>query len=278
MPTARLRRWIVLLTLALVAYFLARGAVTLLAEALPAAPRARLASARSALPARGELELASLEHLAGLTSGLPAPPPPAARACAAPRRLIATVVDRGDEGRSFAAIASASGRTELLGPGASWGEMRLAQIDEGAVLIEEGGESCVLPLFDAAPSTPAAPPASPAVDGVRPIDEHTVEIDRALASRLASDPTPILGELRAIPHEAAGQIVGYRLYGIRAGSLTHAIGLRNGDTLRAVDGTVTTDLGAMLALAERLQRAVPEVIHLELERRGSPVTLELRIR
>lgn len=72
--------------------------------------------------------------------------------------------------------------------------------------------------------------------------------------------------------------MGYRLYGIRSGSLTHAIGLRSGDTVRAIDGTPANDVGALLELAERWRRGVPGSVRVELERRGERRTLELRMR
>ena len=65
--SARLRRWLILLALASTAYFLARGAVTLLFGALPAAPRWS-AHALASPAARAPLTLAALERLTGVST------------------------------------------------------------------------------------------------------------------------------------------------------------------------------------------------------------------
>jgi general secretion pathway protein C len=88
-------------------------------------------------------------------------------------------------------------------------------------------------------------------------------------------PTPITRNVRVVPEQQNGAIIGLRLFGIRPGSLLAAIGLKSGDRLESINGfNVATPEEALEAYA-RLRTA--ERLNVRLNRGGRPVELTLNI-
>jgi len=70
-------------------------------------------------------------------------------------------------------------------------------------------------------------------------------------------------------------VVGVRLRRVTDGTLLHSIGMRDGDTLRSINGFSLTDPQKALEAYGRLQSA--SNLKVEVTRDGKPTTIELNI-
>lgn len=188
----------------------------------------------------------------------PLPPGEGAPACDGSMRLVGVAVVHRDPRRAYAAIHTA-GEQWLAGPGSPVGEHTLVRVEpQSVVLAGPDGAWCELRLFDPRPAPIAQPPAvrpSPA-DAVRQVGAHAFELDRAAVMSAGRR-----SRVRPIPM-ADGSV---RLFGIRAGGPEHAAGLRNGDTIVAVDGQPASPDVALAAYARGM---AGQPVRLTIERRG----------
>lgn len=134
--------------------------------------------------------------------------------------------------------------------------------------------------------TPAA--AKPAVTGrrgpkqpgaeyaasVRKISDTSYEVEREVVQKLLSNPTQL--GVRAMPAQKNGEMIGVRLYGVRASSPLAAIGLKSGDTLQAINGHALNNGDNILVAYEKLENA--DNFSLSLTRRGKPVEMRYQLR
>lgn len=128
---------------------------------------------------------------------------------------------------------------------------------------------------DAGAATPAPTAADPFSDRVRKIDETTYEVDRSLVRELVGGSVGT-GGARVSPISKNGKLEGLRLFGVKAGSVAGALGLRNGDVLEAVNGTKIESANTLLTLYSQLEQL--NNVELAGTRRGKPLTLMLRLR
>jgi type II secretory pathway component PulC len=126
---------------------------------------------------------------------------------------------------------------------------------------------CLVGAWAAAAGTP------PAVADEAPIAASEVRCDAAgctlgpcVVNNLFTNPSPILSSARVVPEVVAGQTRGFRLFGIRAGSLASQLGAQNGDLLTDVDGRPLDTPAAALTLGATLQTATR--VEVGLERAG----------
>jgi general secretion pathway protein C len=81
---------------------------------------------------------------------------------------------------------------------------------------------------------------------------------------------------RFVPSIKDGKPNGFKLYAIRPQSIFGRIGLQNGDTIKAINGSEMTTPDAALALYTKLRNA--SHLSVQVERRGETVTLDYTIR
>lgn len=101
-------------------------------------------------------------------------------------------------------------------------------------------------------------------------------LSRAALDAVLEDPEA-LGRLgRVVPHtDDSGEVDGFRVLGIRRGSLLEQIGLRNGDVLHAINSQPLTSVGDALAAYANLKSATR--FEVALTRRGQPLTLTVTV-
>lgn len=121
----------------------------------------------------------------------------------------------------------------------------------------------------------ASPASTAPVAGITRVDATHVTIARAAIDRALADPVRVIGTPRLVWSSVRGQTVGFKLYAIRPGSPLAALGLANGDTLRAINGLPLTSTDHALAAYTRLRSV--DHFALELTRRGQPLTLTYEI-
>lgn len=111
----------------------------------------------------------------------------------------------------------------------------------------------------------------PATEVARIPKQHFIQFDGSL-SDLSTASVDAMG--RALLHrDAHGNIDGYRLSGIRRGSIGDDLGLRNGDIVHAVNGHAVPSMSEAEEVLEAAKTA--KFLHLELTRRGEPVDLRV---
>ncbi|MGZ3442306.1 MAG: type II secretion system protein GspC, partial [Polyangia bacterium] len=81
---------------------------------------------------------------------------------------------------------------------------------------------------------------------------------------------------RFVPSIKDGKPNGFKLYAIRPQSIFGRIGLQNGDTIKAINGSEMTTPDAALGLYTKLRNA--SHLSVQVERRGETVALDYTIR
>jgi membrane-associated protease RseP (regulator of RpoE activity) len=111
--------------------------------------------------------------------------------------------------------------------------------------------------------------------GIREIDATTWEIDRELLLKLIADPGLLARSARVLPHMKEGEVLGYKIFGVRPGGVLYRLGFKNGDLFLTLgDTSLVTPDGALEAFV-RLREA--KDFNVTIERRGATATLHYRI-
>ena len=97
-----------------------------------------------------------------------------------------------------------------------------------------------------------------------------------IARSVLDDTASLSTSARVIPHKSAsGDIDGYRISGIRRGSIAETCGLKNGDVVHSVSGHSLTSIeDAMIAYGAL---ASASEVRVEVTRRGSPATVVIAL-
>jgi len=119
------------------------------------------------------------------------------------------------------------------------------------------------------------PAADPLLDRVKKVDEQTYDVERSLVRDLVTGATKP-GGVRFVPKVDHGQVQGVRVFGVTPGSIPFALGLKNGDTLAAIDGAPLKDLNQLLDLYAKLDQL--SAVELSGTRAGAPLVRTLRLR
>lgn len=125
------------------------------------------------------------------------------------------------------------------------------------------------------PTVLPAPPRSMVLPGSEPasriatITEDTVlvDIERSTIDQLLAR-SSLGSQARIVPSFRSGRPAGFKLYCVRKGGLFAAIGLQNGDTLEAINGTPAWDLEHT---SQILSPSSPSFVDLSLTRQGKPL-------
>lgn len=121
----------------------------------------------------------------------------------------------------------------------------------------------------------AAPgPTDPRIATVQQLDRTTYQVPRATVEAWTADPALVTSGGRGIPVLGQGEPSGFRIYGIRPGSAYAALGLEDGDVIRAINGTPFSSAGQILELVARSTTQLT----LDLVRRGQPMILNYLIK
>jgi general secretion pathway protein C len=202
-----------------------------------------------------------------------------------PDLAVSGVVVRSLPERS-AAILSAGGRTRVVSVGDQAFGGRVVEITAKAVVLEFDGERRELQLPNAAPPglrpappEPVRPAALPHASDAPLEDPQTPArtMDRAAVERRLADEIPrILAETAVVPVMEEGRVAGVQVTRMPEGSLLTDAGLRTGDVIREVNGTVIDGMGTLIGLWTRLQTATE--LRAVVLRNGQPVSLVVSLR
>lgn len=112
--------------------------------------------------------------------------------------------------------------------------------------------------------------------GVRQIDEHTFEVDRALVNRTLANPTMMGRGARVAPSAKDGQPNGLKLYRVRPSSAYARLGFMRGDTIHAVNGFELTSIDKALEVYTKVRDS--SALSVSITRGGKPIVLNYSIR
>jgi hypothetical protein len=121
---------------------------------------------------------------------------------------------------------------------------------------------------------PAIAAEEPAPAGCGPVPAH-VTFDRSEVERFASDMTSPARQARMVPHFENGQVVGFKLFRVPAGSAYTRLGLCDGDVVN-VTGVSPMDPSQAVAAFARFQAGQP--VELRVLRGGRESTVVTQIR
>jgi general secretion pathway protein C len=79
-----------------------------------------------------------------------------------------------------------------------------------------------------------------------------------------------------MPHEENGEVIGFKVYGIRRDSLFGKLGLENGDLIQSINDIPMTGADKALQAYGRLRMA--DRISITVTRRGQAITMNYNIR
>lgn len=200
---------------------------------------------------------------------------------ATPAALSMAVVDDGEGPQS-----------RVVREGQEVGDATVARIYRSRlVLNRNAGYECVelgkakpkgRPASYSPSSSYSPPPVSSNADskkieeGIKKVGKDRYEIDREMLNEQLEDLGAISRQARVIPHYRDGKPQGFKIVGVRPGSLLSQLGVRSGDVLKSVGGEEIDSPNKALEMFERLKST--DNVVLEVDRRGSATTLEYQIK
>jgi type II secretory pathway component PulC len=119
------------------------------------------------------------------------------------------------------------------------------------------------------------PPPDPLLDTIHKVDDTHYTIPAATVQQLTLDPAQLARGARIVPAMKNGTPSGFKLYAIRPYSVVARFGIVNGDTVRTINGHDLQSASDAMDVYRQLHGATQVVI--ELERRGSPITLTISV-
>ena len=126
------------------------------------------------------------------------------------------------------------------------------------------------------PVTNSKPGRADYSKGVKKTGPYDYELDRSMLDEQLKDLTELGSQARVVPNYRNGKYEGFKLVGVRPGSLYRAIGIRSGDVIKAVNGKSIDSPNKALDLFEQLKSS--NAIDLAIERRGQPKNLNYSIK
>ncbi len=105
-------------------------------------------------------------------------------------------------------------------------------------------------------------------DHVRKTGPYSYEIDRSMLDEQLQDLSKLGTQARVVPNYRNGKYEGFKLVGVRPGSLYRAIGVRSGDVIKSINGNAIDSPNKALDLFDKLKNS--SHIDLDIERRGQP--------
>lgn len=193
---------------------------------------------------------------------------------------------------SLAAIEPAKGGSVLRRSGAEVDGKTVEHIGWDRVWLRSGDELCQMEIGSEAnrkaakaPATKAAKaPATPRrgalpqeiASRIQRVSETEFNVERSAIDMILEQQSALMRTARVTPVQKDGKVAGMKLNRIRSGTLLDTLGMKNGDTLRSINGFELADPQRALEAYARLRSA--DRLSVAIERGGKPMTIDVNIR
>jgi general secretion pathway protein C len=210
-------------------------------------------------------------------------------------QLLATM-ESDDPTWSMATIRDLDNNT--LGPYTANDQLRpgvtILAVERGRVVLLNQGRREFISLGAEPPKPAAAPKPAPskprsrarsngksvAIEGaeeaINCTGANACTVDRRFVDSLLKNPQQLMTQARMYPVTKDGETAGFRVAGVRSGSLATLIGLENGDVVSEINGSKLGTIDDALAMYQKLRRA--SHLSVTVERGGAVITKEISIK
>lgn len=192
--------------------------------------------------------------------------------------LLATVVADPDIYSSALIAEDSGGLSQGYGVGdALLGEATIFKIEQKKVYLRRNDGSIEYVDMEMGAGQPGGGDSKGAGgDDVASADSNHFVVERSMLDEALKNPEALAGQIRVVPHKGAdGEIDGYRLSGIRKGSMFEKLGIKNGDIVHSVNGKALTSTNAALDAYNGLQNE--NSFSFDITRRSKRQTMEYEV-
>lgn len=112
--------------------------------------------------------------------------------------------------------------------------------------------------------------------GVKKTGPYDYELDKGMLDQQLQDLSALGTQARVVPNYRNGKYEGFKLVGVRPGSLYRSIGIRSGDVIKSINGRPIDSPNKALELFDQLKSS--SALNVEIERRGQPKQLNYSIK
>lgn len=158
-------------------------------------------------------------------------------------------------GEKFFAVVEYQGKQSLVREGEKIDEWTIVKISEAVLDLENGEQKAALrrevlfhspsPLQSQKTSESSLPSSS---------HQNAMELDQKMVQNILAHWADVLKDVRFVPYTERGKSLGYELLDVTPESAIQKLGFRTGDIVEKINGREVTDLGALLALYENLEK------------------------
>jgi type II secretion system protein C len=167
----------------------------------------------------------------------------------------------------------------------------LLAVERGRVVLLNQGRREFVEIGAAPPPPPAPAPTKTKTEEGKPdskiaiegaeeaidcTDENNCTVDRAFVDQLLAKPQQLMTQARMAPVAKDGETAGFRVSGIKSGSLAKMIGLKNGDVVSEINGQRLGNIDDALAMYQKLRNA--NHLSVTVERGGALIKKEISIK
>jgi general secretion pathway protein C len=194
-------------------------------------------------------------------------------------KLLGTMVSTNDK-YSFATV-SESGKKEAKNYRIAEliaGEGKIYAIERNRVYFTVNGRKEYLevdrmPGIYKTPSATASAGPSPSA-GVK-VDGNKVTVSKTKVDSTLQDLNQVIQQARMVPNYENGQVDGFKIFGIKSGSIFQDLGLQNGDVINNINGTQIDSLEKALPMLQLLKTESSYTI--DITRKGSKQSMNINI-
>ena len=159
--------------------------------------------------------------------------------------------------------------------------VRRVEIDvrrpDGSIATVKVREECQSAGGGPAPIAPAADAqASAGGEGIQQNGDNSFTIDQSEITKAMGNLEQLSKDARVAAHYQNGEVIGFKVFRIKPGSLYSKLGLRNGDIIQSVNGKPLDSAEQAMALVNTLKNE--KNFNIEIRRRNEPVTMSYSIR